>query len=90
MEGKGNGSTFAGLEWACRCWVDFGAGRGRVNGAVNLERVMRACQPWQRFSPGDSRELALLLEGIDLESVKRWPRYERPTTASEKTPASSL
>jgi transposase len=35
-------------------------------------------------------ELALLLEGIDLESVKRRPRYERPTTAAAKTPASSL
>ena len=35
-------------------------------------------------------ELALLLEGIDLESVKRRPRYERPTPAPAKTPASSL
>lgn len=50
-----------------------------------------------RARPGDDSrleiradELALLLEGIDLESVKRRPRYERPTTASAKTPASSL
>ena len=35
-------------------------------------------------------ELALLLEGIDLGSVKRRPRYERPTTASAQAPASSL
>lgn len=35
-------------------------------------------------------ELALLLEGIDLNSVKRRPRYERPTNTSSKTPASSL
>jgi transposase len=35
-------------------------------------------------------ELALLLEGIDLDSVKRRPRYERPTTTPAKTPASSL
>jgi transposase len=35
-------------------------------------------------------ELALLLEGIDLSSVKRRPRYERPTNAPAKTPASSL
>jgi transposase len=35
-------------------------------------------------------ELALLLEGIDLESVKRRPRYERPTTAPAQAPASSL
>jgi len=38
-------------------------------------------------------ELALLLEGIDLGSVKRRPRYERPATtmATEvKSPTSSL
>lgn len=35
-------------------------------------------------------ELALLLEGIDLNSVKRRPRYERPTNRSSKSPASSL
>lgn len=35
-------------------------------------------------------ELALLLEGIDLGSVKRRPRYERPTNLPAKTPASSL
>lgn len=35
-------------------------------------------------------ELALLLEGIDLASVKRRPRYERPTTTAAKAPASSL
>lgn len=35
-------------------------------------------------------ELALLLEGIDLGSVKRRPRYERPATAPAKAPASSL
>jgi transposase len=35
-------------------------------------------------------ELALLLEGIDLGSVKRRPRYERPTNTSSKTAASSL
>jgi len=34
-------------------------------------------------------ELALLLEGIDLGSVKRRPRYERPATNAVKTPASS-
>lgn len=35
-------------------------------------------------------ELALLLEGIDLGSVKRRPRYERPTNAPAKAPVSSL
>lgn len=35
-------------------------------------------------------ELALLLEGIDLESVKRRPRYERPVAAAAQTRASSL
>ena len=35
-------------------------------------------------------ELALLLEGIDLGSVKRRPRYERPTTTEAKTPVCSL
>jgi len=35
-------------------------------------------------------ELALLLEGIDLGSVKRRPRYERPTNAPAKTSVSSL
>ena len=35
-------------------------------------------------------ELALLLEGIDLGSVKRRPRYERPKTPSVKAAASSL
>lgn len=35
-------------------------------------------------------ELALLLEGIDLNSVKRRPRYERPTNAQSKASASSL
>ena len=37
-----------------------------------------------------AEELALLLEGIDLGSVKRRPRYERPTSATAKTPTSSL
>jgi len=32
-------------------------------------------------------ELALLLEGIDLGSVKRRPRYQRPLTAESKTTA---
>jgi transposase len=35
-------------------------------------------------------ELALLLEGIDLGSVRRRPRYERSKTPEVKTPASSL
>lgn len=38
-------------------------------------------------------ELALLLEGIDLGSVKRRPRYERPpitTTSEVKSPTASL
>jgi transposase len=35
-------------------------------------------------------ELALLLEGIELGSVKRRPRYERSKTKEVKTPASSL
>lgn len=46
---------------------------------------------------GDSRrleiradELALLLEGIDLQSVKRRPRYQRPASAPPNVPASSL
>lgn len=53
-------------------------------------------RPTKRTSDNASRceiradELALLLEGIDLESVKRRPRYERPTTAPAKTSASSL
>lgn len=37
-----------------------------------------------------AEELALLLEGIDLSSVKRRPRYERPITAETKMPTSSL
>jgi len=37
-----------------------------------------------------AEELALLLEGIDLGSVKRRPRYERPSAATTKTPTSSL
>jgi transposase len=37
-----------------------------------------------------AEELALLLEGIDLASVKRRPRYERPKTEAGKAPASSL
>ena len=47
--------------------------------------------------PGSSRrceiraeELALLLEGIDLASVKHRPRYQRPTPSDVKSPASSL
>jgi len=46
---------------------------------------------------GDSRrleiradELALLLEGIDLQSVKRRPRYQHPANAPANVPASSL
>jgi transposase len=35
-------------------------------------------------------ELALLLEGIDLSSVKRRPRYERSKTMEVKTATSSL
>ena len=35
-------------------------------------------------------ELALLLEGIDLGSVKRRLRYQRPTVAEVKSPTSSL
>lgn len=35
-------------------------------------------------------ELALLLEGIDLESVKRRPRYERPAHRDVTRPAASL
>lgn len=35
-------------------------------------------------------ELTLLLEGIDLGSVKRRPRYERPPTVEPKSPVSSL
>ena len=35
-------------------------------------------------------ELALLLEGIELGSVKRRPRYERPAAAEVKTPTASL
>ena len=35
-------------------------------------------------------ELALLLEGIDLSSVKRRPRYERSKTTEVKTATSSL
>ena len=34
-------------------------------------------------------ELSLLLEGIDLSSVKRRPRYERPTSTPVKTPVVS-
>lgn len=34
-------------------------------------------------------ELALLLEGIDLGSVKRRPRYERPTSTPVTAPAAS-
>ncbi len=48
-------------------------------------------------SRGESRrceiradELALLLEGIDLGSVKRRPRYERPAKTEVKAPTSSL
>lgn len=35
-------------------------------------------------------ELALLLEGIDLGSVKRRVRYQRPATTQVKIPTSSL
>ena len=35
-------------------------------------------------------ELALLLEGIDLASVKRRKRYQRPVTAVANAPASSI
>ncbi len=35
-------------------------------------------------------ELMLLLEGIDLGSVKRRPRYERPSVTDVKTAGSSL
>ena len=35
-------------------------------------------------------ELALLLEGIELSSVKRRPRYERPTNTRSKASVSSL
>jgi transposase len=35
-------------------------------------------------------ELSLLLAGIDLNSVKRRPRYERPPSTSSKARASSL
>ena len=35
-------------------------------------------------------ELALLLEGIDLASVKRRKRYQRPVTAVANPPASSI
>jgi transposase len=35
-------------------------------------------------------ELSLLLDGIDLSSVKRRPRYERPANTPSKAPASSL
>ena len=35
-------------------------------------------------------ELSLLLEGIELSSVKRRPRYERPANTPPKTPTSSL
>ena len=37
-----------------------------------------------------AEELMLLLEGIDLESVKRRPRYERPSVANATTARSSL
>jgi len=56
-------------------------------------------RPLKGNDHGDSRrceiradELALLLEGIDLNSVKRRVRYERTTTAegaTKKAPASS-
>ena len=35
-------------------------------------------------------ELALLLEGIELTSVKRRPRYERPKSRDQSAPVSSL
>lgn len=51
----------------------------------------------RKGSSGDSQrleiradELALLLEGIDLASVKRRPRYQRPANAPANVPASSL
>lgn len=34
-------------------------------------------------------ELSLLLEGIDLSSVKRRPRYERPTSVPVQAPVAS-
>lgn len=34
-------------------------------------------------------ELSLLLEGIDLSSVKRRPRYERPTSVPVQAPVTS-
>ena len=37
-----------------------------------------------------SEVLTLLLDGIDLSSVKRRPRYERPKTQESQAPTSSL
>ncbi len=38
----------------------------------------------------DAGELAMLLEGIDAPSIKRRKRYQRPSLASSRTPASAM
>ncbi len=55
----------------------------RSNGSLGGQDHARRCEI-------RADELALLLEGIDLSSVKRRPRYERPKDAGSKTPTSSL
>jgi len=52
-------------------------------GVVGHENHTRRCEI-------RADELALLLEGIDLGSVKRRPRYERLTNGEVKTSSSSL
>lgn len=52
--------------------------------------VSAGVQPPARRCEIRADELALLLEGIDLGSVKRRPRYERPKSTLVKAPASSL
>ena len=55
----------------------------RTKGAIGHPDDARRCEI-------RAEELALLLEGIDLGSVKRRPRYERPASPPAKTPVSSL
>ena len=55
----------------------------KSNGSIGAQNDAQRCEI-------RADELALLLEGIDLGSVKRRPRYQRTANAEAKGPASSL
>jgi transposase len=54
------------------------------------DRLPKTSGPDARRCEIRAEVLTLLLEGIDLSSVKRRPRYERPKTKESKAPTSSL